>query len=1103
MKKKALWKDIFKEMGKSKTRFLSIFAIITLGVAFFAGIKATGPDMIDTADHYYKETNLMDTKVVSTYGLNEDDQTILESIEGAAVTMSYSQDVVFEKSSLVAKLMGHSLNEETAQNKFVIESGRLPEKTGEIALDNNDKMTSAYKIGDTVTLSSEDEETILEDSFATTTFEVVGFVNSSKYIEKSARGASTVGKGTLDGFAIILEEDFTLEVYTEAYLSFEQNQSLVSYSSEYEDNIEEQMDQIEKAVEQRPEERLTEIRAEAQKEIDDGQAEIDDAKQQLADGQKQLDDAKATLDQGQADYDEGSAALETQIANAQATIDQKRQELEDGRAELAANEADLQAAQKQLIDARANFETEKAAAEQPLADGETFVENARAVLAMPIETVPVETQTSITQAATAVDTSLGESFTGYFAGVFPKSTVSAAVDGVAAKFDETRAQLNAAEADLIANEKNITQGLADLEAAKITLANGEAQLADAQEQLNQEKAKGEAELATALEKLTTGKTDYETALAEFKKESADAEKEISDGEAELAEAKKDIEALELPEYYVLDRSTNPGYGEFSDNADRISAIAQVFPVFFFLIAALVCLTTMTRMVEEERLQIGTLKALGYSNWDISKKFLVYASVASVLGTIIGLVVGYQLFPQVIFDAYGSMYNLPDVRITYYISYAVISFIVAIFGTVAAAYLATRVALKSSAATLMRPKAPKIGKRILLERIPFIWNKLGFIQKVTARNLFRYKQRMLMTVLGVAGCTALILTGFGISDSISDVADLQYGKVMKYDAIVALNTDASETDKSDYDEEVAKQTAIEESVKVSQESYTVDVEGVNTQTVTVFVPETTENFDHYVLLNDRSSGQTYLLPEEGAIISEKLAELIDVEKGDQLILTDTDNKEVEVVINEIVENYTGHYVYMNKDYYETRFGKAPEYTSELLNYGKVKVDEEALGSTLIEQPSVLSINFVSDVSGAFEETMGSLGVVTLVLIASAGLLAFVVLYNLTNINVSERERELSTIKVLGFFDKEVTMYIYRENIILTVMGIVVGSVLGIMLHSFVLDTSEIDQLMFSPTIQPLSYLYSAIITLVFSGIVMIAMHHKLKKVDMIEALKSVD
>ncbi|WP_407370977.1 FtsX-like permease family protein [Carnobacterium sp.] len=1103
MKKKALWKDIFKEMGKSKSRFFSIFAIITLGVAFFAGIKATGPDMIDTADHYYKETNLMDTKVLSTYGLNDDDKALLESIEGADVNMSYSQDVILEDSSVVAKLISYPLNKETDQNNYVVASGRLPEKSGEIALDSNSNMTDVYNIGDTITLSSDDEETKLEDSFATTTFEVVGFVNSPQYIENFARGTSTVGKGTVDGFAVIPEEDFSLEFYTEAYLSFEKNDSLVSYSPEYEDNVEEQMDQIEKVVEKRPEERLDEIRSEAQTEIDDGQAEIDDAKKQLADGQKQLEDAKATLDQGQEDYNEGLATLESQTAEAQATIDQKRQELEAGKAELAANEADLQIAQTQLTDARNNFEAQKVTAEQSLANGETFVGNARAVLEVPIETVPVETQTSITQAANAIDPSLGEAFTGYFAGVVSNSTVSAAIEGVSTNLEETRAQLSAADAEITANEQNLAQGYADIEAAKTTIADGEAQLAEAQEQLNQEKANGEAELAAALEELETGRADYETALAEFEKESADAEKEIADGEAELADAKKELQELEMPEYYVLDRSTNPGYSEFSDNAERISAIAQVFPVFFFLIAALVCLTTMTRMVEEERLQIGTLKALGYSNWDISKKFLVYASLASVLGTIIGLAIGYQVFPNIIFNAYGSMYNLPSVRITYYISYGVISFLIALLCTVMAAYLATRVALKSTAATLMRPKAPKIGKRILLERIPFIWNRFGFIQKVTARNLFRYKQRMLMTVLGVAGCTALILTGFGLSDSISNVADLQYGKVMKYDAIVALNTDASDDEKTEYDEELAKQPTVQESLKVSQENYTVDVEGVNKQDVTVFVPETTENFENYVLLNDRSSGQEYSIPEKGTIISEKLAKLIGAKKGDKLILTDSDNNEVEVGITEIVENYTGHYVYMNKDYYETTFGKSPEYTTELLNYSNEKVDEDILGSTLTAQPSVLSVNFVSDVSESFAETTGSLGIVTLVLIISAGLLAFVVLYNLTNINVSERERELSTIKVLGFFDKEVTMYIYRENIILTLMGIVVGSFLGVLLHSFVLDTAEVDLLMFSPTIQPLSYLYSGIITLIFSGIVMIAMHYKLKKVDMIEALKSVD
>ena len=466
-------------MGKSKTRFLSIFAIITLGVAFFAGIKATGPDMIDTADHYYKETDLMDTKVVSTYGLNEDDKTILENIEGATVAMSYSQDVILEESTLVAKLISYPLNKEIKQNNYVIKSGRLPEKSGEIALDNNSSMTDVYKIGDTVTLSAEDGETNLEDSFATTSFEVVGFVNSPQYIENSARGTSTVGKGTVDGFAVIPEEDFAMEFYTEAYLSFDQNDSQVSYTTEYENNVEKQMDQIEKAVEKRPEDRLDEIRSEAQTEIDDGQAEIDDAKTQLAEAQQKLDDAKATLDQGRADYNEGKATLETELTNAQATINQKRQELETGKAELAENEADLQAAQIQLIDARNNFEGQKATAEQSIANGETFVENARAVLTLPIESVPVETQTSITQAATALDPSLGEAFTGYFAGVVPNSTVSAAVDGVATNLEETRAQINAADAEITANEQNLAQGLAEIESAKTTLANGEAQLADA------------------------------------------------------------------------------------------------------------------------------------------------------------------------------------------------------------------------------------------------------------------------------------------------------------------------------------------------------------------------------------------------------------------------------------------------------------------------------------------------------------------------------------------------------------------------------------------------------------------------------------------------
>lgn len=1265
MKKKALWKDIFKEMWKSKARFLSIFAIITLGVAFFAGIKATGPDMIDTADHYYQDKNLMDLKVVSTYGLEQEDLELLETVKGATVRGTYSQDVILQDSRLVTKIMGYPKDAGQASNQYAVESGRMPEKSGEIALDANLTYTDEYQLGDTVTLTTDDQETPLSDTLVVETYQVVGFVHNPQYIENYARGSSTVGKGTLDGFAVVLDTDFDSDYFTEAYLTFSDTASLEAYSKEYEDKVEVHTKEIEELVKEQPQERLDTIQSEAQKEIDEGQAEIDEAKEKLADGQKQLDDAKQTIAAGWEDYQAGQEKLTTETTKAQAEIDANSQKLADGKAELATKRAELEAGQTELNQAKETFENKKAAAQAQLSAGaneldanqqkideglqaiqaaEAELEDGKAAIASgraeldtkaqeiqtgeaalanqkaelqagqkeldaakqtfetqknqvqdfsatvrqlintPIDSVPAETQATLIAAAGDVDSSMGELLRGYFSGQLPASDVTAALDSVqnsltageaelAAKQQETdqgqqaiqsaetelaegkaavkagqaelttnqqkiqsgepelaakRAELEAAqtqlneaketfeaqkadgeaqlaggEAEIAANQQQIDAGFQAIQAAETELADGEAQLTEGQAKLAQEKANGEAELAAAKQQLEAGQADYDTALAEFETKKKEADKEISEGEAELADAKKELAALTVPEYFVFDRSVNPGYAEFSDNAERISAIAQVFPVFFFLIAALVCLTTMTRMVDEQRLQIGTLKALGYSNWDISKKFLVYASLASIVGTVIGLVIGYEVFPAVIFNAYGSLYNLPSVRITYYLSYALISFAIAILCTVASAYVATRVELDSNAAELMRPKAPKIGKRIMLERIPFIWNRMGFIQKVTARNLFRYKQRMLMTVLGVAGCTALILTGFGLSDSIADMADLQYGKVMKYDALVAYNTDTTEEEDKEYQDFIGSQTDITGRLDVLQEIYSVSEKGVNTQDVTIFVPEETTQLADYVLLNDRSSGENYSLSDDGAIITEKLAKLFDVKIGDSLTLTDTDNDQVNVTVNQIVENYTGHYVFMTKDYYEAAVDQQPDYNTQLLNYDKTKSWEDKLGSELTNQPKVAAVNFVRQISGAFGDTMASLAIVTLVLIVSAGLLAFVVLYNLTNINVSERIRELSTIKVLGFYDKEVTMYIYRENIILTLMGVVAGSFLGMLLHRFVLSTAEVDIMMFSPDIQPLSFLYSGLLTILFSGIVMIAMHIKLKDIDMIEALKSVD
>ncbi|WP_438496347.1 FtsX-like permease family protein [Paenibacillus sp. IHBB 3054] len=842
MKKRALWEDIFREIGHTKARFISIFAIIMLGVSFFSGIKAAGPDMLDTAGTFYRETGLMDLKVQSTYGLTEDNLKLLKDVPGIGeIQPGYSADVFAGDNALILKVF--SYNTDATLNQYRMIEGHLPEHSGEIVLD--DVLAGEYALGDKITFSGNGKDTELTDDFGTLDYTVVGFVRSPQFIEKNNRGTSTIGKGTADAFAAIPEADFKLPVYTEAYLSFTDTAGLKAYSPKYEALIEQHTQAVEQALSGLPEARLAELRAEGEKALSGGPLEVAAAKQQLA-------------------------------------------------------------------------------------------------------------------------------------------------------------------------------------------------------------------------------------------------------------------ALELPKIYVTDRNVSPGYTEYKDNADRLSAIASVFPVFFFLIAALVSLTTMTRMVEEHRLQIGTLKALGYGNRDIMAKFMVYGTLASLAASVVGLAVGFTLLPTIIYNAYSSLYNLPDIVKSFYPSYSILSVIVALICTTLTAWIASRVELRSNASVLMRPKAPKSGQRIILERVSFVWKRLNFVQKVTARNLFRYKQRMFMTVFGVAGCTALILTGFGLKDSIGSIAGEQFGTIMKYDALVALHDDVPAGSRDAYEQLITGESAITGTLNVAQETMTARASGVNDQDVNLFIPAAVDSLSDYVELRDRTSGEGRKLTDEGAIVSEKLAKLYGLEPGDKLNVVDNKNETFKIQVAGITENYVMHYVYMTPAYYSSVFGKEPVFNTELLNYGVQDAAwEDGLSEKLTASERVAAVSFSSSVGSAFDDTMKSMDVVTLVLIVSAAALAFVVLYNLTNINVSERIRELSTIKVLGFYDKEVTLYIYRENILLSVLGIVAGSGLGILLHSFVLRTAELDATMFAPIIKWPSYVYAALLTLLFSGIVMAFMHIKLKRIHMIEALKSVE
>lgn len=1071
--------------------------------------------MIKTADLYYTQLGFMDIKVQSTYGITEDDLELIRKHEGVKeVQPEYSGDVFLGDSGLIAKV--HSYNEQDTLNRYVVTSGRLPQQSGEIAIDDLGT-DDDFAIGDTINFTNPDAEADLEDTFRTISYKVVGKVKSALYINATSRGTSSIGKGTADVFAVIPSVDFNLSVYTGAYLSFKDTSSAPAYSSSYDDLMEKHKKELEAELSPRPALRLEEVRQEGQNKLDDAKREVEEGKAKLADAEKKLADAKSKLEDGKKQYEEGVSKLEDELRKGQAKLDSAARELEKGKKELEKNRVSLQEGQDKLTAAKKQIEAERTAAAPRLQQGKSLVQGLKLVAAQDPEKIPAEQKQQYIAGAKSADTQLGEVVSNYLNGNVDAAVLQSAISGFEKSLTGAEEQLTKAAEQLDAQQKTLNQGQQQLKEGQRKITQGEADLKSGTAQLAEAKKTGEQKLTEAKAELDEGQAEYDKGLAEYNEEKAKANKEIANAEHDLAEGQKDLNEMELPKYYVLDRSSTSGYTEYSDNADRLSAIATVFPVFFFLIAALVSLTTMTRMVEEQRLQIGTLKALGYSNGDIMKKFLIYGTFASIAASVVGLAIGYTLFPKVIYNAYGTLYNLPDVSLNFYASYSIMSVIVALICTTFTALITTRVELRSNASVLMRPKAPKGGQRIMLERISFIWKRLGFIGKVTARNLFRYKQRMFMTVCGVAGCTALILAGFGLRDSIGDVSGIQYGQIMKYNAIVAFNDNHEKQQLLEgYNEVLAGVPEITGRLKVAQESMTAIQKGVNNQNVKLFVPETSDHFENYVVLKERGSKVNEQLTDSGAIVTEKLAKLYGLTRGDTLKLQNNDNESYEIKVAGITENYTLHYVYMTPGYYDEVFGGVPKYNTELLNYnvigsdsssnGNVKdgsVFEDELGAKLTALEDVALISFSSGVGKGFKDMLDSMNIVMVVLIVSAAALAFVVLYNLTNINVSERVRELSTIKVLGFYDKEVTMYIYRENLILTFMGVVVGNFAGILLHQFVLRTAEIDIMMFSPTINWLSYVYASLLTLLFSGIVMLSMHYKLKHIDMIEALKSVE
>ncbi len=1144
-KKTALYKMIWREITSSKARFFSILFLILLGVGFFSGLQATGPNMLKTADDYFDQQNLYDLHIQSNYGLDEEEYTLLEEKEEIqSLEGHYSSDVLFGEDRLVIKLIGH--NEENQLNQFRIDEGRLPEEPNEIALDYSDVMTSQYELGDEVTIYSGEQSAELSDILSESTYTVVGFVTSPRFITNDSRGQTTIGRGQLDAFGVVQADVFTLDVYTDLFVTFKTLETLSMYSDAYIEQMKDYQDTYEPELEAVGAGRIDQIRSDAREEIEDGRTELEEAKQELLDAEQELTEAKTELETGKEElesaeaeleeafleldreeqnYREGVDTFEEEMKKAEERLADEAQTLEESEQQVKSGLSEIEAGLKQLNDPYADLVSQETALLDQRDDIRQLNQQLTELFQTPTELLTAEMKQSWIDETTAVtfnETSLSALLQGYFNGnvteeeinMFIASADAGLTEGITElrtninDINNQRSELEAQQQELNASLEEINAGKKALEEARVELnderTKTEQELADGRRQLDEgwaEYDRGVRELEEARADLAEGQADYEEGLQTFNEEKRDAESEIEEAEQELDDALEELDTLESPTYYLTVRHDNGQLVEFEDNAERMSDLATIFPVVFFLIAALVTLTTVTRMIEEQRVEMGTLKALGYTDRDIQKKYYLYALSATLVGAILGLVLGYTLLPKVIFNAYQILYNLPPLALDFYWSFTLISLAVAIFSSLVTAWYVLRKDLKTTPAILMRPKAPKSGDRILIERITPLWRRMNFMQKVTARNLFRYKQRMLMTVIGISGCAALIITGFGLKGAVEGIVDLQFGRVMNYEAVVALDSEASSDEKEAYRLVIDENDSIEASLMVHQETLDANKAGVTPQDVTLFVPETPAELDQFVQLKNRTSDETFDLATDGAIITEKLATLFEVEKGDDLTLTTADDDALTVTVGGVIENYAGHYLYLSPAIYEVALQTAPEYNAELLKYPYSKAFEAELSDDLSDSDYVITTSYNQSMLNLFEDSMASLNIVVVVLIVAAAGLAFIVLYNLTNINVSERIRELSTIKVLGFYDNEVTMYIYRENLILTVMGIVVGGLLGRLLHIFVLDTASMDNMMFNPSLSWTSYLYAAILTMVFSTMVMLMMHRKLKHVDMIEALKS--
>lgn len=1042
MKKKALRKDFYMEIRRSLGRFMSIFFIVAIGCSFFSGIRASEPDMRYSGDAYFDEKNMMDIEVISTLGLTDDDLQAIKDVDGvSAAEGSYSVDVLCSEGD--NQIAVHVMSLMPTMNQVQLEEGRLPEAENECAVDVDYLNESSLEIGDEITFSSGSDDDIT-DTLKTDTFTITGTVSSPNYISFQ-RGSTTIGNGSLAAFIVVPEDSFSLDVYTEIYAQVDDAKEMTAFTDAYDDRVQEAMDAIGAIQAEREQIRYDEI-------VDEANEALEDARQQVSDAETELED--------------GKAQAEAELADARQQLDDAQEEVDSGWQEIESSREQLESSRQQLVDSQAE------------------VDQGQEELNANID--------ALNQQIDELNAAKEE---------YNSLAASGATD------DVTMATLNAMYEEIQKGEAAIAQAQDQIDSAKAELESGQEQINSGWDQITageQELADAEAKLEEAEAEIADGWEEYYEGEAEAEAEIADGEQKIADAKEELADAENEINDIEMPEWYIYDRSNLPDYTGYGENADRMRAIGEVFPAIFFLVAALISLTTMTRMVEEQRTQIGTLKALGYERHSIAGKYLGYALLATVSGSVVGILFGEKVFPYIIINAYGIMYqHMSNINIPYNLEYGLGAAAAALASTLLATIFSCYKELREQAAELMRPPTPKQGQRVMLERVKFIWKRLNFSWKASIRNLVRYKKRLFMTIFGIGGCMALMLVGFGLKDSIFAIVDIQYGEIQLYDGNIILSDDATEEEKSNIITTLEKDSKMAGSTEGILSQITVG-NGEEWHDVYLDVPKNVEEFSEFVVLQDRVTNEKYELDDSGAILTEKMATELDVEPGDTVTIRDENRGDLEVEISAVCENYMSHYLYMTPAYYEKVYGEQPDYNSIFYKTAdRITEEAERIGEEALTLPGALSVSYTTDLREQVDNMLGALDEVIVVLIISAGMLAFVVLYNLNNINITERQRELATLKVLGFYNGEVAMYVYRENIVLTVLGAVFGIVLGKFLHGFIIVTVEIESVMFGRNIDLSSFIYGFLLTILFSLLVNGAMYFKLKKINMVESLKSVE